>query len=109
MGIGGHSEVIKILIEKAADVDVKDGTGNVPFNFIRDAALKDEIMGGGLHVETEEEQEEAAKAERARLREEAKQRKAQRESEEAERAKSSAESEMAIPAAEQACKEEEDE
>lgn len=74
--ITGHADVIKLLLEKGANTNARDGVGKVPFDFIKDPALKAELTGGEFKVESLADQEEDEKRERARLKEAANAKKA---------------------------------
>lgn len=67
--ITGNEAVIRLLLEKGANPEIKDETGKVPFQFIRDPSLRAQFMGGSsdIHVETAAELEAEQNKEQIRL------------------------------------------
>ena len=73
--INNHIETAKLLILMGLSTTVKDGVGKTPLCFIKDDAVRADLMGAPIVVRDIEEDENLAKLERQRLREAAKERK----------------------------------
>ena len=67
--IKGNEEIIRLLLEKGANPDVKDDAGKLPFQFIKNDELRAKLMGcaANIHVKSAAELKKECNEEKAKL------------------------------------------